>query len=532
MTEPAHRPQAQSTPPAVGTPGVRGVLARNGLANVLRSASTSGLTIALPLALVLLLDNTLYAVWALVFSIGAYLAYLDAGVPTTMQAITARAVAMGDTGAVRRVARSGLIVSTTVVMLFLAFASVFAVFLGTFVPAIPGPLAAEGALTLVLITIGQGATLLANAAAAHFAGLQRNFIPTWVLAPARLLAFGLAVAAAAVTKDLAWTAAGYALPLLAGTVIMVCLVNRSASRLTAAGIGTVDDEMTRLSRVFGVLGYSGPLIIWSVCSLAASGFSTLIVARFAYQDLVGYSLATVVLAALTGVMSALSGPLLPQFAGTHAIRREDVGRQIVLATRMHSALLCTLAAGALAVLPWYLGVVADGNASEAPQVWAVGILLVAAGTAQLLSNPLALGFIATRTHSRLIFPPVVSAGASLLLSLILVVPLGGVGVALGVFLGSLLGTTLTCFWSVRVSRIAGLRPGDAFRWTLGVPAPALIPIVAAVAALSASGAARTVWGAVVAVIAAAGAVAWQMAVVVPKSERAVVTALARRLTGR
>lgn len=491
----------------------RALLAHNGIANVVRAGASSAVGVFLPLVLLSLLTNASYAAWALIFSIASYVMFFDIGMPATVQALVAQANERNKPELVRRASSSGAWVSAFVGALFIVATVCISWALPSISPDMSPAVRAPASAALIILSVGQAANLVSNTVAAHFAGLQRSSVPAAVVAPARVASLAAAAAAAALAAPLPVIATAYTLPCL---VALAALVSKLLWETRSAR----ESESTREPRytIRGLLKFSGPMVLWSATMLASTGLGTLIVGRFAYEDLVAYSLGQVIYSAMYGLIAAIGSPLLPELTRSAVAHPESMGEKIIAATRVHSALLFAVSGIVMSAIPVYLMYLGGGVEGAG----AISVALVFAATLHLTASPLSMGFIATSTHGRLILSPVLQATFTVASAIALVGPLGGFGVALGMVIGSVAGVVITCFQAVPRTRIGGLRAVDAANWALFIPLAGLTASAACVAVTLVAGLPPLGLGILPSAAGILITVVWSVAVVTPRRERDLV----------
>lgn len=484
--------------PAGPTQSRAWLLVKNGLANLLRAFSSSAVAVLLPLLLVLILSPQSYAAWALIFSIGAFVVYLDLGVPTTVQAMVGRAISSGENSGASQVTASGLKIVTAVSVFCLIAAAVTALFFAELFPAVPAAVRLEAQISLVIVFFGQTANLVGNTASAYFAGQQRSFVPAAILAPARVASMLAALSAALITSDLVWTSVSFAIPLLAGSAILVAryvVDARGAARASLSGSHQPAEGASRAEHgVRALLRYSGPLMVWGLCVLLITGTGTILVARFDYASIVPFSIATVIVSALAGLSTAATAPLLPELARTHALDGINaVSRQVRTLSVLTSSLLFATTAFLLAAAPWYLPILDRRLTDGIGHSWWILAVLLVGNTVHLSGAPMSLAFIATKTHTRVVFPPVIQAVVSFGTSILLGSFLGALGVALGVFLGAILGVLMMFTWSIRLTSVFDLRAVEMLSSVTFMPLLKVAPVVLIAGAVATWGQQMTWW---------------------------------------
>lgn len=482
-------------------PSRLGLVAKNATANLIRAVSTSAVTVLLPLILVVVLAPGQYAVWALIFSLGAFVTYLDLGIPTTVQAMVGRALARENVAEARRVALSGLILVGVLGSICLLAAVVGGLFLTTLFPAVTAAQGEEARVALPIIVAGQASVLLSNVAAGFFAGHQRSHIPTIILTPARFLVL-LGAVVGAHFSSLVATAVGYALPAIVATVVLILLVLRSP--------GEKPSQPYTLASFIEVIRYSGPLAIWGFCMLVTNGVGIALVARFDFGAVVIYSICAAFVALLAGAQSAVTAPWLPEFSRTYAQRGSaPLSSSVLSLSVLNSSFMFVSVAGMVSLSIWALPLLTGPEESgRARDLW-IFVAIMVSNAIHLAGTPISLAFIATKTHSRIILPPVIEAVVSLVASVGLAIPLGALGVVLGSLIASCVGIVLCFSWSIRLSGEIRIPTRVLLTRCVVYPVVSVVPAVAvALGALVFSGSERhEVWVNVVTAVAAAIAIA-------------------------
>ena len=465
-------PQVPASPRAT-------ILARNSLANLVRATSSSATNILLPVLLVVTLAPAAYASWALVWTLGTFVAYFDLGVPTTVQAIVGSHSEDGHSRSAVRAVRSGLLITSVVAALAISAAAVMGMSIGAVFPAMPIEYRWSAVLALALIVLGQASTLVSNVASSYFAGNQRSYVPAFVLTPTRYVAMAAAWIAAWISQSLFVAALAYAVPLVVGGLVLLWLFTREVRVETAPVDDVTDWGRASNYSVTGLLRHSGPLIIWSLCMLVITGAGLVIVGRLDFASVATYSIAAVVVGALAGLESASSAPFLPELARIHTKHgATEVSRLVLRFTSINSLLLFAATAAVMTFGPFLFSLLGRGARIDESLGLICLALLMLGSAIHLSGTPLSLAFIASRTHTRVVAQPVLQAIMTLLLSLVGGLSYGAAGVAAGVFLGGCLGICLTVFWSSRAAGVANDEPFHLLAVAALKPVACLIPVIA------------------------------------------------------
>ncbi|TAM70047.1 MAG: hypothetical protein EPN48_06580 [Microbacteriaceae bacterium] len=435
--------------------GKRAVLAINAAANLGRALSGSFENLLVPLILLWMLPRDAYGVWAVIFSVSTYVTYLDLGLQAAVQANVARWVGLNDAFGAARIAWAGVKAVLFVAAVAFGFLVWSAVRLDSIFPAIPSALAQQGSLALVILTVGQAANLAINVLSAYYAGHQRSVFPSMVMATARAVSLVSIVGVGLLDRDLAALAVGYSLPLALGFLLLLGSFFKEFRGLRRGAIGT-ERVVLKGTRVGHLLRYSGPLMVWNVCTLVVTAAGTAIVGRVDFKAVVVYSIATIFVLSIAGVDNAIMSPLLSEL-GYQAAQGDRVrlSRTVVVASRINAVVLGVLvivgsaSGAALAASGFLQG--SDGTTS----LIVVGLIL--AGSIRLTMTPLTFGFVATATHHRVVFQPMIEAAVNLAASISFGLLFGAAGVVAGGLLAGILGVIMAVAWS---------RHAAGFSWTL------------------------------------------------------------------
>lgn len=494
------RGRAQATESALRPDRSRtALLLQNALANLLRAASSSAVTVLLPLCLVIVFHPDVYAAWALVFSLATFVLYFDLGVPTSVQAIVGRAIGTEDFAAARRVTVAGIKIIGAVSAVALAAAIGAGLMVGDLFPDMPFSLRDGAGIALVLIVLGQASSLVGNTVSAYFAGQQRSFVPTLILAPARLVSMIASLAAAILSDDLVWSAFWYAAPVLLGTLLLCARFIHESVR-TSRRMPAHPAVASRPSEVRTLLQYSGPLMLWGVCMLITTGAGVILVARLDYQAVVSFSVAAIIVSALAGLESSATAPLLPELARTHELHGSSrVSTLLLKLSAYNGTFLLLVTATLLALGPWLLPLLLKGDGDVAA-AWLILAVLLIGNAIHLTGTPLSLAFIATKTHTRVIYPPVIEAIINLGVSVWLGLTYGAVGVALGALIAGIVGVVLGFWWSTKLSNALMVSPRKMFMVSTFRPLISVTPVIVAVSLVLTSGGQSSWWGVTVCIL--------------------------------
>ncbi|MDQ4502977.1 MATE family efflux transporter [Sinomonas sp. ASV322] len=460
----------------LAAPIKRRVWVVNGAANLVRAASGSLENLLLPLILLWLLPKDQYGAWAIVFSVSTYVTYLDLGLQTAVQTNVARWAGSNDPVGAARMAWTGVKVALIVGgVAFVALATA-ARALGSIFPDVPAGFLQQAAEALVLLAVGQVANLSINVLASYYAGHQRSVFPALLMSSARLVSLLSIVVVGSFEQQLPAVATAYSLPLVAGFLTLLIAFLRELRRL-ARDSDRVAPVAVVGSRVGHLLRYSGPLMIWNVCTLAVSAAGTAIVGRVDFGAVVIYSISTMFVLAIVGVDNAVMSPLLSEL-GRLAVAgdRSTLGRTAVKATRINSAILAMLICISCVVV----AVLANTGrfTGQRTDATIVAILLIMAAAIRITMTPLTFAFISTGDHRRIVAQPVLDALINLVLSIGLGLAFGVIGVVVGGVLSGAISVVLGISWSRRAARFRDIVTAQDIVRSVGEPMMCILPAIA------------------------------------------------------
>ncbi|MEP6477984.1 MAG: hypothetical protein ABJB03_01220 [Rhodoglobus sp.] len=420
------------------------LVVRNSTANAARALSGSLVSAVLPLILAVILARAEFAVWAVVFGIASYVLYLDFGIPTSLQALVARHDKAGDAPAAIRVVKSGIAIVMLVAALVCAVGVLVGVLYGQIFPDTPPELVGTASLTLLVILVGQIANLISAVVSGYYAGLQRSAEPTRILVPARVVAIVAAVAIALAHGDLPIVAVGYSVPLVAAAVVIFAQFTREAKATPPGPVNAHHTSPTSLIR------FSGTLVLWNICLLLISGTGLVVVGRVDYEFVGAYSIATIFAVGISTLDGALIASLIPELGRADVDNdRERLAAVVVRASRLNSRFAFLLAAGVAALAP--LIVVILVHPDQRPLAATLIACLALTAAVRLVGAPAALAFIATNTHRKVLWPPVVETVTSVGLAILFGIHWGAIGVALAGLAGASGGLVLALVVSPRLT---------------------------------------------------------------------------------
>ncbi|MCH6471806.1 lipopolysaccharide biosynthesis protein [Sinomonas terrae] len=453
----------------------------NGAANLVRAASGSLENLLLPLVLLWLLPKEKYGAWAIVFSVSTYVTYLDLGLQTAVQTNVARCAGSNDLVGAARMAWTGVKLAGSVGGLALTCLATVAATLARIFPAVPQGFVPEAEQALVLLAVGQVANLLINVMSSYYAGHQRSVLPSLVMSGARATSLLAVILVGNLEKQLPALAAAYSVPLITGFLVLLIAFHREFRylrelRRVSRGSNKFTSAPLAGSRAGHLLRYSGPLMIWNICTLVVNAAGTAIVGRVDFGAVVVYSIATMFVLAIVGVDNAVMSPLLTELGRQASFGdRPKLGSTAIKASRINSAILGMLICFSCITVA-ILADTAPGSGINSRTI-AIAVLLIVATATRITMTPLTFAFISTGDHRRIVAQPILDAVINLGLSISLGLIFGVVGVVLGAVASGGISVVINVSWSRRAARFNDVVSGRNIARAVGQPMICTLPAI-------------------------------------------------------
>lgn len=434
----------------------RGFLA-NVSANLVVGAASLGYSVIVPALVVRRFGAEVYGNWYLAFQLASYIVLLDLG---SQYLVTTEAARPSPDGGGARVTTAAMLVQSALAVMLLAVATAWA------------DLTGQARLAQVMIVLGIAATasLLASTVRAWFAGLRQAHVPAAWLVSARVASLvGLVVAAVADASLLALTIA-VAAPQLVIHLGLLLWARRPPSPWARPDRAAFTELVRRTL----------PLAVWTVCGVFISGVDIFVVRGVDPSEVARYAVALPLLAVPTGVVTALTTAWIPRVARAH---ESPVGARSVTAggTTMMAVLL---ALGALAFVG-YADVLV--NVLAGPGRWAAAAtylrILYLASCLRFVLLPWAVLTVVRAEQGAIVLMPLVEASTNLVVSVLLGLWVGAVGVALGTLVGAG-GAVVVCLtWGVRRTSRSGVTAGTLIAAVTQARLPVAVSAAAATLAV-------------------------------------------------
>jgi O-antigen/teichoic acid export membrane protein len=428
-------PEAATQPIGESSSSFVSKLSQNILASLARVIAVSLVALVLPAYLTHHLPVTTYAAWVLIIQLAAYVSYLDLGIQTGVSKFVAEYDARGDISGAGRHASAGLALMFFAGALGLLLTCGLAWQVPRLFHSMPTNLYHDVRVSVLLVGSSLSFGLICAVYSAIFLGLQRYWIPMSITIVNRVSYAVIVVVIVALRGSL--EAMGIAVALInvvTGLLQVFAWRNRASHvrvSLRAADYG-VFKNVTRFCSLQSV---------WMIAMLCISGLDVTIVGHYDYLQTAYYSIATLPVAFVLMIMSAMLNPLMPASSALSTHRSPVQMGELVAKVTRYSTLTLLLTGLPLIVLGYpilRLWVGAQYALHTLPYLR----ILVFANIIRNLCAPYATVVIATDRQSAAIAAAVSEAVVNLGSSIYLARRYGAIGVAIGTVLGAFVSVAL------------------------------------------------------------------------------------------
>lgn len=481
---------------------LRTTLVKNSLANLVRLFASALVALVLPHFLTRALDHDRFAAWALMLQVAAYVNYLDLGLQTAVARYFAQALERGDAEYGNKVVNTAfLLLSASAAVALLAICCVL-FSLPHLLHRAPGPLLQELRGAILILAVLTALLLPLSTFTGVLIGHCRNDVPAISIAVSRLLGAVLVVFAVSHTQSLPVLATVIGGCNLAGGVAQYFMARKLLPMMRIASSLTSRKMSAELAR------YCSTLTVWSLCMLLVGGLDVTIVGHYDFAAVGSYSIATMLIAFLTGINNSVYGALLAPLAILNERGQlRHIGSLVIAVTRITtfidiSAVLAVYLIGDPLLRLWV-------GPAYATQALPILKILVIANAIRLVGAPLSAALVATNQQHYGLSGAIVEGISNFALSIGGAMFIGAIGVAYG----TLAGSCISILW-VLLLMIRWLKTPIASRDGLILngcirPALCLLPMILFVAVCN--GLPWTVWrslGVIVTVFATLG-ITWR-----------------------
>ncbi len=419
--------------------------AKNAVANLGRGSAAAVVALLLPPVLIRHMTPASYAVWVLVLQTAAYVGYLNFGLQTAIGRYVAYANEKKDLeqrDAIFSTALAGLCCAALFSLACLGAATVAA---PAIFPSVPAPLIPQMRLALLIVGFSMAVELPASACNGVFIGIERFEIPALTVGGARFFS-ALGVIAAAL--------AGRSLVVMAAIIAAANLLSYLAQFLALRRI--VPDlrfqaALLRRSTARELYGYCLGLTVMSFSMLLVTGLDLVLVGRFDFAVVAPYSVSASMVTLISGLLYALINVIMPHAAALHAMENAiEIGKLVITSTRI-SVLLLVLTGMPMLIYAGpilHLWIGQRYVAGGAPLL----VILIIANIIRLVGAPYSVILVAAGQQNYIKVSPLAEGISNFIASLVLGSLFGGIGVALGTLLGSVVSVASHLWYSMPRTR--------------------------------------------------------------------------------
>jgi O-antigen/teichoic acid export membrane protein len=405
------------------------ILVKNAASNVMRGTATALIAVVMPPFLTRLMTPAAFGAWALILQLGAYLAYLDLGIQTTV----GRFVAF-DTERKNLEHRNQVVSTSAALLTFICAAGLAGIwvlshFLNRIFPQVPSALSTEFVIATVIVAVAIGIGLPFGLFNAIFVGLEKNEVPAFIVGGSRLISAIVVIILARQGGNLETMAAGMALVFIGSYILQFWVFRRQPHGIQIAA--------RYISRRVGreLLSYCGSLTIWTVAMLLINGLDLTLVGTFQFSALAYYAVAASLVTFIAGMQNAVFTAMIAPAAALHARGdTEKLGRTMVAATRYGTFLLLMTGVPLIwlahPILSLWVGSTYASAGTRLLQV------LVVANVLRLTATPYVVVLIATGQQRLVTVTPLIEGASNLVASIAGGLLYGAIGVAVGTLIGS------------------------------------------------------------------------------------------------
>jgi O-antigen/teichoic acid export membrane protein len=446
-------------------------IANNSLANVIRLAATSLVSILLPAYLTHRLPVKTYAAWVLILQLSAYVGYLDFGVQTAVSKYIAEYEAKQDTAGCSRCASVGCVIMLLACGLGVLLTLVLAWRVPGIFRTMPHALYHDVRLSVVFVGVSLSVSLASSVFVAIFIGLQRYQVPMVITILSRLLSGAVICVAVASHSSLA------VMGMAAGCMnILTALLQFMAWRKLANHI-RVSVRLIDVAMLEKMFKYCAVLTVWSVCMLFVNGLDITIVGHYSFNETAYYSIATSPTTFVLTITAALMGPLLPAASALSVHRSCTQMGSILLRSTRYATIIIILTGLPLVVVGYVILRAWVGPIYAAHSIQLLRVLVVA-NIVRNLCAPYATMVVATSKQRLATAAAVTEGTVNLVSSIWLARHIGALGVAIGTLLGAAAGVAMHFGVSMRYTQAKLALPRMEL-FVRGIMRPAVIAIPSA-----------------------------------------------------
>lgn len=425
------------------------LVVKNAASNVVRGGASAIVALLLPPFLTRSMSPEAFGAWSLVLQLSAYVSYLDFGIQTAIARFVAHCSERGDaehrdkivSTALACLAASGCIALMGLLLLAFLLPRIF--------HHLQAGLVFDVRVALLLVGGSLSIGLPSSVFTGVFVGLQRNELPAAVIGGSRLLSALLLVLVVRNGGGIPTMAIVLSLANLSSYGVQYLLYRRLASSLNP----TMHISLHRVSREAAreLFDYCLSLTMWGIGMLLVTGLDLTIVGIYRFNQVAYYAVAATAVTFLAGLFGAIFGAMGSTAAVVHARgNRAELGRLVVVSTRMGTILLLGTGLPLILFAPWVLRLWVGPD--YARNTTLLLQILVAANVIRICVTPYVLAMIGSGEQRRVILTPLLEGITNLIFSVLLAHYFGALGVALGTLIGAVVGVAGNIFYNMPRTR--------------------------------------------------------------------------------
>ncbi|HXF13724.1 MAG TPA: polysaccharide biosynthesis C-terminal domain-containing protein [Terriglobales bacterium] len=448
MPETAIQPVTQDSPSFVSK------LSQNILASLVRVFVVALVALVLPAFLTHHLPVTTYAAWVLIIQLAAYVSYLDLGIQTGVSKFVAEFDARGDIAGAGRHASAGFALMFFAGSLGVLLTCGLARQVPRLFRSMPSNLYHDVRVSVLLVGASLSFGLVCAVYSAVFLGLQRYWIPMSITIFNRVSYAAIVIAIVALRGSLEAMGTAVAAVNVVTGALQVLAWRKKASHIRVS-LRAADSRVLK-----NVTRFCSLQSVWMMAMLCIAGLDVTIVGHYDYLQTAYYSIATLPVAFVLMIMSAMLNPLMPASSALSTYRSSvEMGDLVARVTR-YSTLILLLTGLPLIVFGYPILRLWVGE-QYALHTLPYLRILVFANIVRNLFAPYVTMIVATDNQSAAITAAVSEAVVNLGSSIYLASRFGAIGVALGTVLGAFVSIALhfgiTMRFTYRTLAISRLR---------------------------------------------------------------------------
>jgi O-antigen/teichoic acid export membrane protein len=446
------------------------VLAKNAFANVARGSSAALVALILPPFLVRSLSTDEFGIWILVLQLSAYTNFLDFGLQTAVGRFVAY------TNELKDINRRNTIISTALAALIVLgcvgtlMIIVLACQIANLFPNLQSNLYFSAKMSLLIVGISTAIGLPFSVFGGIFIGLQRYEIPAIIIGGSKLVSGFILIIVATQFKNIILMSITIASINLLSYVILYKASNQMVKDVV------LSYKLISKKAAEEIISYCSSLSVWSFSMLLVSGIDTTLVGMFEFKKVAYYGVSISIISFVSGLQTSIFSTLVPAAAVLNAREKSEELGELLIKTTRYGLLILLITGLPLITLSrsffnTWLG--------ESYGIYSTSLLqiLIVANIIRLAAVPYSTILLGTGQQSLVILSPLIEGTSNLLMSIVLGIKFGAVGVALGTLIGAIIGVGFHYFYNMKRSTSISCNRSRLLRKGILLPIISTLPIL-------------------------------------------------------